>query len=160
MLLIAGAAVRYQTLFERERKKCLDFMQENPNEFERYIAYSQNTIPIASVCLQRKDADENAVLLVQLCQLNSKFRDYFYDIVNFTCRNLIERMKIYTQENQKSIRLVWSLPTCQKNWTYGIQANKFRLKNTYRDFSFMPFVHSYVEQFEYEELEVEMKKDQ
>jgi hypothetical protein len=32
---------------------------------------------------------------------------------------------------------------------FAIKANKFLLKNTYKDFSFMPLVNSYVEQYEY-----------
>jgi hypothetical protein len=126
-------------------------MMKNQEEFERYIVYSKKTIPIASICFQRNETSENLVFVMQLYQLNSKFNDYFYDIANYTCRNLIEKMKICGKENRKSIRLIWSFPTCKKNWTYAIKANKFVLRNTYQDFSFMPFVHSYVEQYEYQQ---------
>ncbi len=149
IILIYGSSIRYQTLFERDRKKSLEFMIKNRDEIEQYIVYSNNTIPIASVCLQILNISENPIFMVQLCQVNSKFDDYFYDITNYTCQNVIERIKIYGNEKQKSIRLIWSLPTCKKNWVYTIKANKFILRNTYKDFSFMPLVNSYVEQYEY-----------
>ena len=42
--------------------------------------------------------------------------------------------------------------------------NKFILKSTYKDFSFMPLVNSYIEQYEYKYLSSEIidekKKDQ
>jgi hypothetical protein len=151
IILISGAAVRYQTLFERDRKKSLDLMLNNHNEFERFIVYSKNTIPIASVGLQVNESSENMILIMKLYQLNSKFNDYFYEIADYICQNLIEEMKSLAEENKKSIRLIWSFPTCKKSWKYAIKANKFILNKTYQDFSFMPFVHSYVEQYEYQE---------
>ena len=158
IILISGSAIRYQTLFERDRQKYQDLSIEKPDRFERLIVYSKETIPIASVYLERTDTLEESVFTVQSYQLNSKFNDYLYDIVNYTCKIVIERMENYTIENEKSVRLVWPLPMCKKNWTFAIKANKFILNKTYRDFSFMPFVHSYVEQYEYEQLV--SKKDQ
>ncbi len=149
VILICGSSVRYQTLFERDHKKYIDFMIKNRDAIERCIVYSNNSIPVASVCLQIFNTPENSIFMVQLYQINSKFEDYFCDIANYTCRNLIELIKIYGNTNQKSIRLIWSLPTCKQNWIFAIKTNKFILKNSYKDFSFMPLVNSYVEQYEY-----------
>ena len=151
MIVISGAAVRYQTLFERDRTKALDLIRTHDKDFERFIVYSKNTVPIASVGLQATESPTNLVLTMQLYQINSKFHDYFYDIANYVCGNLIEEMKSLAEGNRKPVRLIWAFPTCKKNWKYPIAANKFNLSNTYQDFSFLPFVHSYVEQYEYEE---------
>ncbi len=149
IILICGSSIRYQTLFERDKKNFFDLMIKKRDEIERYIVYSSNNVPIASVCLQIMNVAENRILMIQLCQLNSKFNDYIYDIGNYICQKLIERLKISGDENEKSAGLIWSLPTCKQNWMFAIKANKFLLKNTYKDFSFMPLVNSYVEQYEY-----------
>jgi hypothetical protein len=149
IILISGSSIRYQTLFERDRTKFFDLMIKNRDEIERYIIYSNNNIPIVLVCLQIFNTSENSVFMVQLYQINSKFNDYFYDLVNYTCRNLIERIKVYGNEKKKSIRLIWSFPTCKQNWIFAIKSNQFILRNSYKDFSFMPLVNSYVEQYEY-----------
>ncbi len=149
IILISGSSIRYQTLFERDKKKIFDLNIKNRDEIERYIIYSNKTIPIASICLQILNTPENSIFMVQLCQINSKFNDYFYDLANYTCQNLIERSKFYGNEKKKSIRLIWSLPTCKQNWLFAIKSNQLILRNSYKDFSFMPFVNSYVEQYEY-----------
>ncbi|CAF0754350.1 unnamed protein product [Adineta steineri] len=151
IILICGASVRYQTLFEREKNKYFDFMIKNRDEIERYIVYSKNnTKPVASICLQRINESETIILyMVQLFQLNSKFNDYIYDIENYICQKLFEQIKTSADENKKSFRIIWSIPTCKQNWKFAITANKFILRNTYKDFSFMPLVNSYIEQYEY-----------
>ena len=149
IVLISGASIRYQTLFERDKTNFFNLMIKNRDEIERYIVYSENNVPIASVCLQIMNISETQIVMVQLCQLNSKFNDYIYDIGNYICQKLIERIKISGDEDEKSIRLIWSLPTCKQKWMFAIKANKFLLKNTYKDFSFMPLVNSYVQQYEY-----------
>lgn len=150
IILICGSSIRYQTLYERDKKKFFDFIIKNRDEIECCIAYSNNTIPVGSVCLQIMNSPEGSVIMVQLCQLNSKFNDYFYDVANYICKNLIERLKV--NGDGKPIRLVWSLPTCKKDWIFALKANKFILNNSYKDFSFMPLVNSYIEQYEYQDL--------
>ena len=149
IVLISGASIRYQTLLEREKQKFFNHMTKVPNEIERYIVYSKETIPVASICLQIMNTEETNIFMVQLCQLNSKFNDYIYDITDYICQRLFERVKIYGNQTKKSIRLIWSIPTCKQNWMYAIKANKFILRNTYKDYSFMPLINSHVEQYEY-----------
>ncbi|CAF0974566.1 unnamed protein product [Rotaria magnacalcarata] len=148
-LLICGSTVRYQTLFERENKKFFDVMIKQRDEIERYIVYSNNRAPVGSVCLQIKDTPETSMFTVQLYQVNSKFHDYMYDIGDYMCQSLMERIKIYAKENKKSVRLIWSFPTCKQLWTIAIKNKKFILKNTYKDFSFLPFIDSHIQQYEY-----------
>ncbi|CAF0792449.1 unnamed protein product [Adineta ricciae] len=157
--LISGAAIRYQTLLEREKQKFFRHMLKIRDEVERYIVYSKGSTPIASICLQVVNAEQSTVFMVQLCQLNSKFNDYIYDITDYICHRLFERVKRYSNETRKSIRMVWSIPTCKQNWVHALKGNKLVLRNTYKDYSFMPLVNSYVEQYEYsyqyEDLSVE-----
>ncbi|CAF3390858.1 unnamed protein product [Rotaria sp. Silwood1] len=149
IILLCGSTVRYQTLFERDKKNFFNVMLKKRDDMERYIIYSNNTTPIASACLQILNNSEIPIFMVQLYQLNSKFDDYLYDAGNYMCQKLIERIKIYGDENKKSVRLIWSFPTCRNNWSIPIKNNKLILKNTYKDFSFLPFVNSHVEQYEY-----------
>ena len=152
IILICGSSIRYQTLFERDRKDSLNLLIKMRDEVERYILYLNNNgdyIPIASVGLQVINVPEKSIFMVQLDQLNSTFDDYVRDIGNYICQQLIERIKIYGDENRKSVRLIWSIPSCKQRWTFAVKANKFVLINTYKDFSFMPFVNSYVQQYDY-----------
>ncbi|CAF0968452.1 unnamed protein product [Rotaria sordida] len=150
IILICGSTVRYQTLFERDKKDFFNIMIKKRDEIERYIIYSNNNnIPVASVCLHILNNSEIPTFMIQLYQLNSKFNDYIHDIGKYMCQKLIERIKIYGNENKQSIRLIWSFPTCKQDWKISITDNKFILKNTYKDFSFLPFINSYVEQYEY-----------
>ncbi|UJR23603.1 hypothetical protein I4U23_026592 [Adineta vaga] len=149
IILISGASIRYQTLLEREKQKIFDHMNKAHDEIERYIIYSNGNVPVASICVQILNTEDTTVFMVQLCQLNSKFDDYIYNVSDYICQRLFERVKTYANEKQTSVRIVWSLPTCKQSWIYGIKANKFVLRNTYKDYSFMPLVNSYVEQYEY-----------
>lgn len=149
LVLICGSSIRYQTLYQRDQKQFLEFMLKKRDEIQRFIVYSKNTIPIASISLQICNTPDNAVFMIQLYQMNSKFSDYFYDIANYICQHLIESIKMNGNEHKKSIHLIWSLATCKRNWVYALKTNQFILKHSYKDFSFMPLVHSYVEQYEY-----------
>lgn len=164
VILICGSSVRYQTLFERERKNCVNLLTKKREETERYIIYSNNTIPVGSVCLQIQDTPESSIFMVQLYQSNSKFDDYVQLIVYFICQKLIQRIQAYGNETKKSARLVWSLPTCKQNWAPALTVNKFVLRNTFKDFSFLPLVNSYVEQYdycyEYKDLPLETIEDE
>jgi hypothetical protein len=148
IILICGSSIRYQTLFERDKKNFFNLMIKKRDEFERYIIY-YNNIPIGSVCLQITNSSESTVFMVQLYQINSKFEDYMYDIGYFASGKLIERIQNHGNENKKSVYLVWSIPSCKQKWKFSIIANKFLLRNSYQDFSFLPFVKSYVEQYQY-----------
>lgn len=149
IVLISGSAIRYQTLLNRERDHLIDLIAKNPNDFERYIVYSGTKQPLASVCLQNHPVPEYRVFVIHLYQLNSKYTDYFYDIANYTCQRLIARLEVDGNERERNIHLVWPIATCKKSWTYAVRANKFYLRTTYKDFSFMPLVNSEIEQFEY-----------
>ena len=160
LLLISGATLRYQTLFQRDQNKTLDLMIKNVIEFERHIVYLKNTTPVALFGLQRTESSENTILDVQLYMLNSKFSIYTSAIAKYICEDLIDNMKDLAEEDKKSIRLIWSFPSCRNNWKYAIKEEKLLLlTRKYKDFSFMPFVHSYVEQYERQQF-VETKKDQ
>lgn len=148
-ILICGSTVRYKTLFDRERKKIFDIMTKQRDEIQRYIVYSYDTIPIALICAQVKDSSDISTFTIQLCHINSKFHDYFNDIANYTSRNLIECTKAYAKEHKRSIHIKWSLPTCKSSWKFAMKHNKFVLKDTYEDFSFLPLVNSQVEEYEY-----------
>ena len=150
ILLICGSSVRYQTLFDREKKDIFQMMTKQREDVERYIIYSQTANePIASVCLQIIRSTSPITFMVQLYQINSKFDDYIYDVENYLAQRLMERVKAYGLEHETSARLIWSIPTCRQAWTPVLKANKFILRYTYKDFSFMPFVNSNVEQYEY-----------
>jgi hypothetical protein len=150
IILVCGSAIRYQTLFDRDKNNFFNLMIKKRDEIERYILYSTNNYaPIASVCLQLLNTPESSVFMVQLYQINSKFEDYMFDIASCMCDRLIERIQNYGNEHQKSIYLIWSIPTCKQNWKYAVKAKKFLLRNSYKDFSFMPFIHSSVEQYQY-----------
>ena len=150
ILLICGSSVRYQTLFNREKKDVFQMMTKQREDVERYIIYSQTGhVPIASICLQIICSTEPVTFMVQLYQINSKFDDYIYDVENYLAQRLIERVRAYGSEHETSARLIWSIPTCRQAWTPVLKANKFVLRYTYKDFSFMPFVNSHVEQYEY-----------
>ena len=96
IILICGSSIRYQTLFERDRKDSLNLLIKMRDEVERYILYLNNNgdyIPIASVCLQVINVPEKSIFMVQLDQLNSTFDDYVHDIGNYICQQLIETYK-------------------------------------------------------------------
>ena len=157
IVLISGSAIRYQTLFEREREK-------HRERFERWIVYSQDVFPVVSIEVQRIDRGDEFVFLVQSFHINSKFRDYFYDLACYTCQNLIDWTKQSGMTNEKSIRLMWPLTSCEKIWIYALNSKGFVSQRTYRDFSFMPMVHSYVQEYYYEQslsnINEESRKDQ
>ena len=164
IVLISGASVRYQTLLERGKHKFFNLMTKKRDEVERYIVYSNKNIPVASICLQIMNVPERTILMVQLCQLHSKFDDYISNVGSYICQQLVERARSSANGNGKSVRIIWSIPTCKQYWVYGIKANKFALVNTYKDYSFMPLVNSHVEQYEYlyeyEDLSTEPAVDQ
>ena len=157
ILLVSGSAIRYQTLFERER-------EDHAETLERWIVYLRNTIPAVSIGVKRVENDTEIVFTVQSYQLNSKFNDYFYDLACFACNDLIELAKNSAVDKGKSIRLVWALPSCKTIWSYGLKAKEFLPTKNYRDFSFMPLVHSYVQVYQYEQslesITEERKKNQ
>lgn len=157
ILLVSGSAIRYQTLFERER-------EDQADKLERSIVYLRDTIPTVSIGVKRVENDTEIVFTVQSYQLNSKFNDYFYDLACFACKNLIELAKNSAVDKGKSIRLVWALPICKNIWSYGLKAKEFLPTKKYRDFSFMPLVHSHVQVYQYEQsfenITEERKKNQ
>lgn len=144
LVLVSGSAIRYQTLFERER-------EQHAETLERRMVYLRKTIPSVSIGVKRVENENEIVLTVQSYQSNSKFNDYFYDLACFACKNLVESAKNSALENEKSIRVIWPLPSCKSIWSFALKAKEFHQTKTYQDFSFMPMVHSTVQVYQYEQ---------
>lgn len=150
IVLICGSSIRYQTLFERERDEILEIVSKHEEVLERFIVYSQGkSVPIASICVQLLEAVDLPTFMVQMYHLNSTFNDYLADVEHFMCQKLIEHVKQLAENKKKSCRILWSVPSCRKDWTPVLKSNQFTLRSNYADFAFMPLVKSHVEQYGY-----------